>query len=50
MAPPEPSPIFDLSVRRDLTPTEIVDVFALGDRNYDELTHYTSWPQEHCID
>lgn len=46
---PEPSPTFDWCVRRDLEPTEVVDIITFDDPRFEELTGYAQWPDEHQI-
>jgi hypothetical protein len=46
---PEPSPTFDWCVRRDLEPTEVVDIVVLDDPRFEELTGHAQWPEDHRL-
>ena len=45
----EPSPTFDWSVRRDLVPSEVLDVITIDDPRFEALTGYRAWAPEHRI-
>jgi hypothetical protein len=46
---PEPSPTFDWSVRRDLAPSEVLEIITFDNPRFEELTGYRSWALEHRI-
>lgn len=46
---PEPSPAFDWSVQRDITPSEVLDVITLDDPRFDELTGYRRWEPQYRL-
>ncbi|WP_256647064.1 hypothetical protein [Thermomonas paludicola] len=46
---PEPSPTFDWSVRRDLAPSEVLDIITIDDPRFEALTGYRAWTPEHRI-
>lgn len=46
---PEPSPTFDWCVRRDLAPSEVLEIITVDDPRFEELTWYRSWAPEYRI-
>ena len=46
---PDPSPTFDWSVPRNLTPSEVLDIITIDDPRFESLTGYRSWAPEHRI-
>lgn len=46
---PEPSPTFDLGVRRGLAPSEVLDIITLDDPRFEELSDCRNWGPEHRL-
>jgi hypothetical protein len=46
---PEPSPTFDWSMRRDLAPSEVLDIITIDDPCFEALTGYLAWAPERRI-
>lgn len=45
----EPSPTFDWSVQRNLTPSEVLDIITISDPRFEALTGCRAWAPEHRI-
>lgn len=50
IAYPEPSTNFDLSVSRDLKPSEVTDVILFGDPRFEDLTSHQSWEPKYRLE
>jgi|MDSW01.3.fsa_nt_gb hypothetical protein len=46
---PEPPYSFDMHMKRDLTPAEILGIIKISDPQFEELTDYKNWPDEEQI-
>lgn len=46
---PEPPYSFDMYIKRDLTPAEILEVIKISDPQFEQLTEYKNWPEEKRI-
>jgi hypothetical protein len=47
---PEPPPDFDLRIRRDVRPSEILEVINFANSRFEQLTNCSKWPRERPID
>lgn len=50
IAYPEPPPHFDWSVRRDLDPSEVIDVILFNDPRFEDLTGHRRWAPEYRLE
>ena len=46
---PHPSPVFDMSIGRDLKADEVLDLVDIRNRVFAKLTEYESWTEHHTI-